>query len=143
MPIRPQLPTQPNPNLNNKAVHQFETANIPAYSITPVPCNDICLQSGRVVEPLVIEDVPSSVPEERMNQQYLSNTMIPIIEDAENTSKISAETQEETSIDKQPTQLVREPPYPERLILPKAVGQPQFNLLGELKNLYVKIPLQG
>ena len=26
-------------------------------------------------------------------------------------------------------------------MLPKVVGQPQFNLLGELKNLYVKIPL--
>ena len=52
-----------------------------------------------------------------------------------------AETQKDTFIDTQPTQLIREPPYPERLILPKVVGQPQFNLLGELKNLYVKIPL--
>ena len=26
-------------------------------------------------------------------------------------------------------------------MLPKVVGQPQFNLLGELKNPYVKIPL--
>ena len=26
-------------------------------------------------------------------------------------------------------------------MLPKVVGQPQFNLLGELKNIYVKIPL--
>ena len=26
-------------------------------------------------------------------------------------------------------------------MLPKVVGIPQFNLLGELKNLYVKIPL--
>ena len=67
--------------------------------------------------------------------------MIPVIEDTENPTKIPAETQEETSIDTQPTQMVREPPYPERLILPKAVGQPQFNILGELKNMYVKIPL--
>ena len=68
VPIRLQLPAQPNPNPNNKAVHQFETVNMLAYSITPVPCNDIRLRSGRVVEPLVIEYVPSSVPEERMNQ---------------------------------------------------------------------------
>ena len=32
-------------------------------------------------------------------------------------------------------------PYPEKLTLQKVVEQPQFNLLGELKNLYVKIPL--
>ena len=37
--------------------------------------------------------------------------------------------------------MIREPPYPEILMLPKVVGQPQFNLLGELKNIYVKIPL--
>ena len=94
------------------------------YSIIPVPCNDICLQSGRVVEPLVIEDVPSSVCEERMNQQYLSNTATPIIEDAEHPTNMPAETQEDTFIDTQPTQLIREPPYPKRLILLKAVGQP-------------------
>ena len=85
------------------------------------------------MEPLVIEDVPYSVSEERMNQQYLSSAAIPIIEDAENPTETLDETQEETSVDTQPTQLVREPPYPKRLILPKAVGQPQFNLLGELR----------
>ena len=37
--------------------------------------------------------------------------------------------------------ILTEPPYPETLILPKVVGQPYFNLLGELKNIYVKIPL--
>ena len=72
---------------------------MPAYSITLVPCNDIHLWSWRVVEPLVIEDVPSSMYEERMNQQYLSNAAIPIIEDTRNPTKIPDETQEETSID--------------------------------------------
>ena len=90
---------------------------------------------------MVIEDVPSSASEERLNQQYLSNIEIPIIEDAENPTEILDETQEETSIDTEPTQLVREPPYPKRLTLQKVVEQPQFNLLGELKNIYVKIPL--
>ena len=54
---------------------------------------------------------------------------------------MTTETQKDTFIDTQPTQLIREPPYPKILMLPKVVGQPQFNLLGELKNLYVKIPL--
>ena len=34
-----------------------------------------------------------------------------------------------------------DPPFLERLTLSKAVEQPHFNLLGELQNLYVKIPL--
>ena len=106
---------------------------MPAYSITPVPYNDIRLRSGRVVEPLIIEDVLSSVREERMKPQYLSNTVTPIIEYVEHPTNMSAETQKDTFIKTQPTQLIREPPYPEILMLPKVVGQPQFNLLGELK----------
>ena len=51
MLIRPQLPFQPNPNPNNKTVHQFENVNMPTYSLITVPCNDICLRSGNLVEP--------------------------------------------------------------------------------------------
>ena len=139
MPIRPQLPGQPNPNPNNKTIHQFATVNMPAYSLSPVPCNNIHLRSRKVVEPVIIEDVPSPV-HEGVNPQHLSN-MTPIIEDAEHPTNVSAETQNNISSYTQPTHLIRQPPYPERLMLPKVVGQPQFNLLGELKNLYVKIPL--
>ena len=65
---------------------------MPSYSITLVSYNDIRLRLGRVVEPLVIEDVPSYVHEERMNQQYLSNIVIPIIEDAEIPTKTLSKT---------------------------------------------------
>ena len=34
-----------------------------------------------------------------------------------------------------------EPPYPERLTLSKSSPQAEFDLLGELQNLFVKIPL--
>ena len=114
---------------------------MPAYSITPIPYHDIHLRSRRVVEPLVIEDVPSSVTEERLNQQYPSNTTIPVIKDGESPTETPPETHGETFIETHPTQLIREMPYPKRLPLQKIVEQPQFNLLGELKNLYVKIPL--
>ena len=103
MPIRAQLPAQPNPNPNNKVVHQFETVNMSPYSITPVPCNDIYLRLGKVVEPLIIEDVPSSMHEEEMNPRYLSNTATPNIEDAENPTNMPAKTENDTSIDTQPT----------------------------------------
>ena len=43
--------------------------------------------------------------------------MIPIIEDTEIPTETPNETQEETSIDTQPTQLIREPPFTERLTL--------------------------
>ena len=72
---------------------------MPAYSITPISCNVIHLQSRRVVEPLIIEDVPSFVFEERMNQQYSSNAAIPIIEDVEIPTETPAETNRETTIE--------------------------------------------
>ena len=97
---------------------------MPAYSITPVPCNDIHLRSVRVVEPLSIEDVPYSVIEARMNHQYPSNTKIPIIEDVESPTKTPNETQGEIVIETHPTQLIREPRYPEQLTLQKIVEQP-------------------
>ena len=66
---------------------------MPSYSMTHVPCNDIRLQSGKVVEPLIIEDVPSSVHEEGMNPQYLSKAATPIIENAKHLTNMLAETQ--------------------------------------------------
>jgi len=33
------------------------------------------------------------------------------------------------------------PPFPERLIIPRPIEHPDFDILGELKNLYIKIPL--
>ena len=53
--------------------------------------------------PLSIEDVPSSVHEEGMNPQYLSNAMSPIIEDVEHPTNMLAETQNDAYIGTQPT----------------------------------------
>ena len=50
--------------------------------------------------------------------------MTPIIEDAENPTDVSVETQDNTPNDTQPTQLIRQSPYPKRLMLPKVVGKP-------------------
>ena len=71
---------------------------MPAYSLTPVPCNNIRLRSGKVVEPIIIEDVPSPVHEEGVNPQHLSN-MTPIIEDAKHPTNGSAETENDISSD--------------------------------------------
>ena len=70
-----------------------------------------------------------------MNHQYPSNTMISIIEDSESPIDILTGTHGETLIETQPTQLIREPPYSERMTLQNTVEQPHFNLLGEFKKL--------
>ena len=131
IPIRPQLPAQPNPNSNNKVVHQLETVNMPAYSLSPIPCNEIRLRSGKIVEPIITEDVSRSGHKETGNSQHPFATA-PIIEYAEHPLEGTAETSDdkgvaETSNDKidntQPSQLINQPPYPERLMLPRTGGE--------------------
>ena len=53
------------------------------------------------MEPIVIEDVPSSVNEPRMNQQFENSvsTTIPIIEDVEALAKTHNETPPETLVE--------------------------------------------
>ena len=65
---------------------------MPTYSLSPVTCNDICLRSGKIVEPVIIEDAPPSVHEEGAKPQHLSDT-ISIIEDAEHPIDGTDETQ--------------------------------------------------
>jgi hypothetical protein len=114
--IRPQLPVQPNPNPNNKAVQCIDVYNQPTLSLLPAQCNDIHLRSGRVVEP-TIADVTS--PDKEETQEH----------DAPEKVQSSSNNVAETT------------PFPERIALTKAPELPAFNLLGELQNLYVKIPL--
>jgi hypothetical protein len=114
--IRPQLPVQPNPNPNNKVVQCIDVYNQPTLSLLPAQCNDIHLRSGRVVEP-TIADVTS--PDKEETQEH------DVPEKVQSSSNNAAETT----------------PFPERLALTKAPELPAFNLLGELQNLYVKIPL--
>ena len=64
---------------------------MPAYSLSLVPCNDIRLRLGKIVELVIIEDVPPSVHEEGVNPQHLSNTT-PIIEDVDHPTNGSTET---------------------------------------------------
>ena len=72
---------------------------MPAYSLSHVPCNDIHLWSGKIVEPVIIEYV---LHEEEVNPQHLSDT-IPIIEDVEHPTNGTAETQNDKSNDMHPT----------------------------------------
>jgi hypothetical protein len=67
----------------------------------------------------VIADVTSSDKEETKEHD--------VPEEVQSSSNNAAET--------------AKPPFPKRLALTKMPEPPAFNLLGKLKNLYVKIPL--
>jgi hypothetical protein len=109
---------KPNPNPNNKAAQNMDIHIVLALSITLMPCDDIKLISGIIVE-TIIEDAPSSELEK------------------ESGEKLSFDIEE---IDELIIELA-DPPFPERLEITKTVELPSFNLLGELKNLHVNIPL--
>jgi len=118
--IRPQLPMQPNPNPNNNKA--LQVINIHEQSASPMQCNDIHLRSGRIVEP-IIDDITNSDKEETAKEKSSNNN----VETAESPSNKAVQ--------------IAEPPFPEHLTLTKTLEPPVFNLLGELHNLYVKIPL--
>ena len=84
---------------------------MPAYSPSPVPCNDIHLRSGKVIEPIIIEDASPSVHEEGVSPHHPFDT-IPIIEDVEHPIHGTIETKNDKSSNTQPMQLIRKPPYP-------------------------------
>jgi hypothetical protein len=117
-PLRPQMPVQPNPNPNNKAIQNIYIHNVPALSITPMPCDEIKLRSGRIVEP-IIEDAPSSELDKESRERPSTD-----IEEIDKTIIDSTD-----------------PPFPERLTITKPVELLSFNLLGEFQNLHVNIPL--
>ena len=54
---------------------------MPAYSLSAVPCNEIHLRSGKIVEPVITEDVSSSEHKEEENSQQLFDS-VPIIDKA-------------------------------------------------------------
>eukprot|EP00253_Pinus_taeda_P007077 PITA_07077 len=131
--MKPQLPVQPNPNPNNnKAVQVIDIQNLPT---SPMQCNDIHLRFGRVFEPIIDDITSSDSDKEEAEQSKSSNKDVDTVNPPSN--KI-AETV------KPPSNGIAEttkPSFPERLALTKTPKPPAFNLLGELQNLYVKIPL--
>jgi len=118
--MRPQLPVQPNPNPNNNKA--LQVINVQNQPVSPVQCNDIHLRSGRIVEP-IINDITHLDKEEAVNEKSANN---------------NAETVESTPNN---TTQTTSPPFPEHLAPTKTLEPLAFNILGELQNLYVKIPL--
>ena len=133
-PLCPHLPIQTNPNPNNKSVQQAETLNFPTYYIAPIECNEIYLCLGRIVDltssPIIIEQ-----PKEENNTTGIEQSKL---EGPSATPEPTTVLDIRVSVVEKNTSFL---PYLERLSLVNADPQPEFDFLGELKNLFVKIPL--
>ncbi len=121
-PSRPtQIPAQTVPNPNNRAER-------PAYNVEEgtsyptLPLQNINLRSGRVLH----KDSPITYKQEAntKNENEMTNQRKP----------------NDDTKDKQMQPL--HPPFPDRLVQMKPpLSIPQFDVLDELKNVYIKIPL--
>jgi hypothetical protein len=132
LPRPTQLPTQPIPNPNNKVVQPTCNAELPffpKYVISPTEFQNIHLRSGRVVQdqtsPIIQEQDDEENPPKSDNQDTNPS------KEKQNTTQKHPDEQES----------LPEPPYPERLNIEKSPTQQEFDLLGELRNVCVKIPL--
>ena len=109
---------------------------LPSYVISTVLVHEIQLRYGRVVNDrpkssvIVREENEEEEedPDEVMNDGILYD---------ENISKIPMHTHPQ----QEPTQEQRIPPFPERLAVEKPVIHPEYDILNELKNVCVEIPL--
>lgn len=117
-----QLPAQPVENPSNKmdrpTYNVEEATYFPTYSILPI--NDVHLRSGKV----------------------LHNNSPPIIEEPDEQGEQPQTSHSKNQCQKGKIMITQTPPYPEKLVEQNIqMFLPKFDILDELKNAYVKIPL--
>jgi hypothetical protein len=134
--LRPTLlPTQPVPNSNNnppQPLHNVEMQAFPTYVITHVPLREIQLRSGRVME----RQRPSVIIQEEEEETTKQPT-----DDTRWEDVIISKNQEPKLPQNEPSQIMKVPPYPDRLVIEKPTTRLEFDILNELKNICVNIPL--
>jgi len=117
--MRPKLPAQPNPNPNNRSVQSLQIIESLEIGPDPRECNDLQLRSRHIIETEgdKIVHIEDQLPREQSLQQ-------------EGVNNEQTHIQESTS----------SPPFPERLVISRPIQCPDFDILGELQNLYIRIP---
>jgi len=129
-PIQTQLSAQLVFNPINKVAqpaYNVELQDFPTYIITSLGINDIHCRSGKVLHqdaPVIIEE---PIEEETPNQINNNDSIDPVNQTSMFTIN---QTQQSSS-----------PPFPKRLELEKEITKTQYDLLDELKNVCIKIPL--
>jgi hypothetical protein len=89
------------------------------------------LRSGHIISP-----EESSIHQEQENENNIQQTIKPSI------VVITEETkQAEIIVEQHNPNVIPPPPFPWRLMIAKPIVYPNFDIVGELKNLCVKIPL--
>jgi len=117
--MRLQLLAQPNPNPNNRPVQSFQIIETSEIGVDLRECNDLELRSGRIIE---TEGEKTSHVENQLPREHLTQE--------EDVNKQQAHNQETTS----------SPPFPKQLVISRPIKFPDFDILEELQNLYIKIP---
>jgi hypothetical protein len=130
------LPTQLVLNPNNKPpqpLHNVEMQAFPTYVITPVPLQEIQLRSKKVID----RQRPSIVIHEEEEEETIKQSM----DDTRWEDVIIPKNQEPKLPQNEPSQIMKVPPYPDQLVIEKPTTRLEFDILNELKNICVKIPL--
>jgi hypothetical protein len=130
------LLVEPVPNPNNRPtqpLHNVEMQAFPTYVITHVPLQEIQLGSGKFLDrqrPSVIisEEEEEETPKKPTDDTRWEDVIIP-------------KDQEPKLPQNEPSQITKAPLYLETLEIEKPTTQPEFDILNELKNICVKIPL--
>eukprot|EP00253_Pinus_taeda_P036590 PITA_36590 len=116
---QPRQTAQPNPNPNNRPVQALQILETPEEGPDLRECNDLRLRSGRIIQ---TEGNKTVQIEDQLPREHLS---------------------QEEDINRQQTHnqaTTPSPLFPERLVIPRPIQKPNFDILGELQNLYIKIP---
>jgi hypothetical protein len=105
----------------------------PTYVITLVPLQDIQLRSGKVLD----RHRPLVVIQEEDEEETIKQTT----DDTRWEDVIITKDQEPKISQNEPSQITKAPPYAEILVIEIPTTRPEFDILNELKNICVKIPL--
>eukprot|EP00253_Pinus_taeda_P006222 PITA_06222 len=116
---QPRQTAQPNPNPNNRPVQELQILETPEEGPDLRECNDLQLRSGCIIQTQGNKTVQieNQLPREHLSQE-------------EDVNRQQTQNQATTS----------SPPFPECLVISRPIQQPNFDILGELQNLYIKIP---
>jgi hypothetical protein len=129
--LHPQLPTQPHPNPNNRLAQLIQIMDNGEGETSSVGCSELRLRSRRIISP---EENNVFQEQDNEKQPAITTSNMVIIEEIEQGGN-PIESQDPDN-DATPS-----PPFPKRLMIEKSVVYPNFDVVGELKNLYIKITL--
>jgi hypothetical protein len=129
--LRPQLPSQPNPNTNNIPTQLIQIMENGEGETNLVGCRELQLRSRQIISH---EENNIFQEKESEKQPTITPSTMVITEEIEKGGNII----ESQDPDKDATP---SPSFHERLMIEKPTIYPNFDIIGELKNLYINIPL--